>query len=253
MIEIGDFRRQFGLLTAKWNWEIEGFVDASGYIYPIDSDTKVLSTVFERLASPVIRKIAKENNYIVEIANQTTYPDFTLTSRFGQHHRIAVDVKSTYLSNRMGMTLGGYNSFLRNNTKNIRYPYDTYQQHWVVGFIYKQRSAFEEYDLDNMPRVGQIPCPYEMKRVFIRQKYEIAGLRAGSGNTKNIGSIIVRAVDDFETCDGPFTSFELGQEACDYYWKDYERLCIQIATVDQLVSHREFRRFHPRKLLPRPT
>lgn len=70
----------------------------------------------------MVRKIAKEDNYIVETANQTTYPDFTLTNPKTEH-RIAIDIKTTYASNRMVLTLGGYNSFLRNNTKNILHPY----------------------------------------------------------------------------------------------------------------------------------
>ncbi len=251
MLEIANFRRRFHILTAKWNWEVEGFVDASGYVYPIDTDTKVLSTVFERLASPVVRKIAKEDNYKVEIANQTTYPDFTLTNQTG--HRIAIDVKTTYVRNQMVLTLGGYNSFLRNDTRNILYPYSTYQEHWILGFIYEQRLPFQEYDLDNMPKVGQIPCPYEIKAVFVRHKHEISGIRAGSGNTKNIGSIVVRSPHDFETQNGPFVAFELSRQACDHYWKEYERLCQEIHNSRELSQHAEFQQFKPHLALPTRT
>jgi len=250
MLEIADFRRRFGLLTAKWNWEVEGFIDKTGYVYPIDTDTKVISTVFERLASPVVRKIAREDNYTVETANQTTYPDFTLTNHTTKH-RIAIDVKSTYVRDRMMLTLGGFNSFLRNNTKNILHPYSTYHEHWIIGFVYEQRTAFDEYDLDNMPKHGDIPCPYSMRIVFVRKKHEISGLRAGSGNTKNIGSIIVAKPNDFATRDGPFMGFEQAGKACDYFWKEYERLCPLIHDQEELMLHPEFKQFKPHRALPR--
>lgn len=246
MVEIADFRGRFDLLTANWDWEIEGFVDKSGFVYPIDTDTKVISTVFERLASPVIRTIAKENGFIVETANQTTYPDFTLTNEVNGH-RIAIDIKTTYLSNRMIMTLGGYNSFLRNDTKNILYPYSTYREHWILGFIYEQRAAFSEYDLDNMPKVGDIACPYLIKTKFLRQKHEISGIRAGSGNTKNIGSVMARAPEEFTSVEGPFMRFNLSREACDYFWKNYEDFNLEICNADELTKHPKFRKFQPIK------
>lgn len=245
MLEISDFRRRFNALTANWDWEVEGFVDKTGFVFPIDTDTKVISTVFERLASPVVRKIAKEDNYIVETANQTTYPDFTLTNS-SIPHRIAIDVKTTYVRDRMGMTLGGYNSFLRNDVKNIKYPYSTYHEHWILGFVYNQQEGFPEYDLDNMPKQGQIPCPYKIEICFIRHKHEIAGIRAGSGNTKNIGSFFASSAKEFATKDGPFLAFDLSRQACDYFWKEYERLCPEISTPEQLVGHKDFQQFRPR-------
>jgi len=250
MLEINKFRRSFTSLTAEWDWEVEGFIDKSGYVYPIDTDTKVISTVFERLASPVVRKIAKENSYVVETANQTTYPDFTLT-HLRSSHRIAIDVKTTYTSNRMVLTLGGYNSFLRNDTKNILHPYSTYHDHWILGFIYSQREAFQEYDLDNMPKVGQIPCPYKIEVVFVRHKHEIAGIKAGSGNTKNIGSIKANLPRDFLLKNGPFMAFEQNRKACDYYWKGYERPCQEIRSDLELIRHAEFQQFRPPRAMTR--
>src|SRR3989344_5607568 len=132
MLCIKVFANEFLQLTKEWSWEVEGFLDTNGYVHPIDSDTKVISTVFERLSSPVIRTIAKKHGYITELSNQTTYPDFTL-SAFDKNkliHRIAIDIKTTYQSDSMSFTLGGYNSFLRNDTKNILYPYSTYNDHW---------------------------------------------------------------------------------------------------------------------------
>jgi hypothetical protein len=101
-----------------------------------------------------------------------------------------------------------------------------------------------------MPKVGDIPCPYEMKAVFIRKKHEIAGLRAGSGNTKNIGSIIVTSPDQFGSENGPFMGFEENAEACDHYWRGYERLCKEVYVQNDLLVHREFQKFKPLLALP---
>lgn len=51
----------------------------------------------------------------------------------------------------MGLALGSYKSFIRNDTKNILHHDSTYTDHWVIGFIYSRISAFEGYDLTNTP------------------------------------------------------------------------------------------------------
>lgn len=241
-MEIDAFRQAFFDLTDGWDWEVEGFVDTNGYVYPIDTDTKVISTVFERLASPVIRKICKDHGYIVETANQTTYPDFTMTNS-NSKHRVAVDIKTTYKSSTMSFTLGGYNSFIRNNTKNILYPYNSYAEHWIIGFIYKQGDPFQEYDLDAMPKAGDIGCPYKIDHIFIRKKYEISGLRAGSGNTKNIGSVKLKNSADFSAVSGPFLQFSDPHGACDHFWRNYENLIGSISSAQHLYNHPEFEIF----------
>lgn len=240
------FSRRFYELTKGWTWDIEGFLDKRGFVHPIDTDTKVLSTVFERLASPVIRGIADESGYKVELANQTTYPDFTLTNSTTKD-RIAIDVKTTYVSSSMLLTLGGYNSFLRNNTKNILYPYSTYSKHWIIGFIYKQLTMHPVYNLNSLPKPGEIACPYHVQAVFVREKHAITGLRAGSGNTKNIGSVKVGNPSDFATVAGPFTRFAKGKEACDHYWRKYETYLQSVTTTSDLLKHQDFGNFGPLK------
>jgi len=243
MININEFTQQFTELTDDWNWEIEGFVDSNQYVYPIDSDTKVISTVFERLSSPVIRSISKKHKYIVELANQTTYPDFTLSTfdRDGNLiHRIAIDIKTTYLQKSLLFTLGGFNSFLRTETKNILYPYSTYNEHWIIGFIYRRNEPFEEYDLDKMPKSGDIPCPYGDVTMFVREKHSISGLRAGSGNTKNIGSIKLKDPKMFATANGPFTKLNNPKEGCDKFWRNYENYIPEISNEEELLCHPDF-------------
>lgn len=236
------FNDEFFNLTKGWDWQVEGFIDKKGFVYPIDTDTKVISTIFERLSAPVLRSISKKYDYVIETANQTTYPDFTMSLYDNGKliHRVAIDVKTTYFSGPMVFTLGGYNSFIRNDTKNILYPYSTYDEHWIIGFIYNRNNAFKEYDLDNMPKPGEIECPYNDVFVFIRQKHEITGLRAGSGNTKNIGSIKLEKPSDFLIERGPFCEFNDSKAACDYYWKYYEKYSMEIKNGTDLVNHSDF-------------
>jgi hypothetical protein len=241
-ITIDQFRDTFFDQTREWSWEIQGFLDSNSFVHPIDSDTKVISTVFERMAAPALRSIAREFGYIVELANQTTYPDFTITNP-QTSHRIALDIKTTYTRPRMVFTLGGYNSFLRNDTKNILYPYSSYSDHWVLGFVYKQLPHHTEYDLENLPRPGQITCPYKVEATFIREKHELCGLRAGSGNTKNIGSFVGFSPKDFGHAVGPFASFTHAKEACDFYWANYEAYILTIDSAQQLLAHPDFQRF----------
>lgn len=241
-LTIERFTEHFFTLTSGWSWEVQGFLDTNSFVHPIDSDTKVISTVFERMAAPAIRSIAREYEYKVELANQTTYPDFTLTSeRTG--HRIALDIKTTYTRSRMVFTLGGYASFLRNGTKNILYPYTSYSDHWVLGFVYEQLGHFTHYDLESLPKPGEITCPYKVKSVFVRKKHEICGLRAGSGNTKNIGSFAGTSPSDFESTVGPFGKFTKAKEACDFYWANYEKYSSVIATELSLLDHEDFKPF----------
>lgn len=254
ILSLDIFESLFFELTTGWTWEIQGFVDQSSKVYPIDSDTKVLSTVFERFASPVIRTIAKRYGYTVENANQTTYPDFTLSkysSNGGLIHRIAVDVKTTYSEfnsktnkfSKMNFTLGSYKSFIRNGTKNILFPYSTYDQHWVLGFVYSRNQCFQEYDLDNLPDVGSISCPYNVESIFITDKINLIGLRAGSGNTANIGSVILDHPTEFGSHKGPFTKFRDAKSAADYYWSNYDEYKSVIKEPDGLYNHPDFEQF----------
>lgn len=247
-LSLNEFKEQFNNHTRDWDWEIQGFIDQKGAVYPIDSDTKVISTVFERLSSPVLRTIALDNGYIVNTANQTTYPDFTLSKIDNDGkvtHRIAIDVKTTYFENKRNMvfTLGSYNSFIRNNEKNILFPYNTYHEHWVLGFIYSRNNAFQEYDLSNIPSVGEIKCPYDLKEIFIRDKISIVGLRAGSGNTTNIGSIKLKNHADFQNVEGPFKMFTNGYGAFNLYWSKYELYKRVISKSEDLFNHPDFQKF----------
>ncbi len=199
---------------------VRGMLGFDDRVYPLGSDTKVLSTIFELFSHPIIEEIAKANDYVVEEAPQTIYPDFTLSRTAGVGGKIAIDIKTTYRRPGILFTLGSYTSFLRNNTKNILFPYDQYDEHWVIGFVYSRRdvpaggiSSFEDR--------GQLIPPYQDVEWFIQEKYKIAGEAPGSGNTANIGSIRSINLDDFREGRGPFANH--GEEVFRDYWANFEK------------------------------
>lgn len=191
--------RAFKLLKENlFDFEILGFISKTGKIYKLKTDTKVLSSLFEMLSVDFIQKLA-EGNTVIEPDKQNYYPDFTIKSEKGN---IAIDVKTTYKQKSNGFTLGSYTSFLRNNTKNIVFPYDSYIKHYVLGFIYERDVSGE--------------TPYKNVEVFFQEKWKIAGKRPGSGNTKNIGSI----KGDIDTFKNPIPVFASCKEF-EEYWRNY--------------------------------
>jgi hypothetical protein len=187
----------------------------------LGTDTKVLSTVFELLTQPLIQEIADKHGFKLETANQTIYPDFTLLRDAKDPAKIAVDIKTAYRrpgNGMAGFTLGSYTSFLRNDTKNILYPYSTYAKHWILGFVYSRASEEESrvVPLNDRATVG---CPYKDVEWFVQEKYKIAGLVPGSGNTTNIASIGTANVSDFRDGKGPFAA--KGEKYFREYWANF--------------------------------
>lgn len=152
------------LLKNEQSVDICGFLSRDQKIYPLGTDTKVLSTVFELTSRPTVVACAKEHGYnVVEPTVQNHYPDFTLMPVDGTKKYIAIDVKTTYrprIDSRFHFTLGGYTSFIRLESpqKNIVFPFDDYSEHWVIGFVYTrvaERKAAEArtFNLDEMDRI----------------------------------------------------------------------------------------------------
>ena len=219
------------------NYNICGFISSQQKIYPLGSDTKVLSTIFELFSRPVIQQFAKQNGYeVVEPSKQNHYPDFTLQKSDDDQRKIAIDVKTTYVDSpesRFRFTLGSYTSFIKNNTKNIVFPFDQYKEHWVMGYVYtrvtgKKVAAYKIYEVQE---ISEIELPYRDVKTFFQEKWKISGDKAGSGNTTNIGSISGN-IDDFRNGIGPFSSEE---EFLDY-WRNYERTADQRQTTYSDVS-----------------
>ncbi len=229
-LSIEIFKKRFEeiLLDLGTTWESVGFLDKSDDVYPFGTDTKVISTVFESYVAPIINTIAQEFYYRIEGADQTIYPDFTLNPPEILNNRIAIDVKTTYRDlningeiKKFKYTLGSYTSFLRDpqSKKNIKYPYNEYSDHWVIGFLYTRVYGIPS-KVYKRKDIFDLICPYKDVEYFIQEKYKIVGESPGSGNTTNIGSYPTNNIDDLRNGKGPFA--RLGKEICDDYWRNYD-------------------------------
>lgn len=217
-----NFRDEFirKMADHRLTFEIRGLLTANDEIYALGSDTKVLSTVFELFCRPLVEEIAREHGLHVQTARQTVYPDFTILSGPEDTSKVAVDIKTTYRrkSGKFSFTIGSYTSFLRNDTKNILYPYSSYSEHWIVGFVYTRVVAPQngKYPLGQRSKIAS---PYRDVAWFVQEKYKIAGLVPGSGNTTNIASISTDDIADFRQGTGPFAL--KGERYFREYWANF--------------------------------
>ena len=227
-------------------YDVCGFIDKAGTIYPLGSDTKVLSTAFELITRPAIYRVARHQGLSVfEAEKQNYYPDFTILSGPDDANKIAVDVKTTYRDApdaRFNFTLGGYTSFIRNPTKNILFPFNEYTDHLVIGFVYdrigkKKAAVAHAYKLDQLK---EIEPPVSSVEVFVQEKWRIASDRAGSGNTTNIGSI-TGVLGDFAAGRGVFRN----EEEFLAYWREYRRTSAERHGVySNIEEFRAWQRHH---------
>ncbi len=219
-----------------------GMVDRRGRIYPIGSDTKVISTIFEIITRQVVAAYADQTGLeLKEPDKQNHYPDFTLMRDDRDKAKIAIDVKTTYRTaahSKFAYTLGSYTSYINTETesKNIVYPYSTYKEHWVIGFVYKRTAEKRTIDpkIYSFDELRQIQLPFDDVSVFVQEKWRIAGDKAGSGNTTNIGSIR-GDLDDFRIGNGVFIS----EEEFARYWQGYRRT--KKERIDSYSNIKEFR------------
>ena len=175
-------------------WTVKGFIDTHRDIYTISTDTKVVSKIVELYIFPKICKFAHDNGLRLELTKeQNFYPDMTFIDRDG--NLFAVDIKSSYRKNSRsinGMTLGAFTGYFRErtSTKNVTHPYGNSKAHVVLGIIYSLADGgddeFKVYRLENLDDIKSVIKNFSF---FVQEKWRIAIDRAGSGNTKNIGSV----------------------------------------------------------------
>ena len=139
----------------------------------------------------------------------------------------ALDIKTTYRKGIdklgrekvNGMTLGTFGGYFRNRESAaiITFPYNSYFKHYVLGMVYDQTHGIDERQVYEVDQLAQIPSVASNFQFFLHEKYRIASDRAGSGNTKNIGSTVF--LDRLINGTGVFA--ELGVEMFDDYWMNY--------------------------------
>lgn len=208
--------------SGEGDWVVKGFIDIARNIYTISADTKVISKIMELLLFPKICQFAQENGYkMVLCKEQNFYPDISFID--SENSKFAVDLKSTYRKNEKevnGMTLGAFTGYFRDRKgeKNITFPYAEYVGHFVLGVIYSRTDKNVDerkiYNLDDLQNIISVIRDFTF---FVQEKYRIALDRPGSGNTKNIGSVI--KIDELIHGRGPFAA--LGEDVFDDYWMYY--------------------------------
>ena len=208
--------------TREGDWIIKGFIDVYKRIYTISVDTKIVSKVLELLLFPEFVKFSERHNLKLELSpQQNFYPDLTFTSLV-MGSKFALDIKSTYRideTKASGMTLGAFTGYFRNrnSNKNVLYPYNQYEGHFVLGVIYSRKEFIDELKQYSLEELEKIPSVINNFTFFAQPKYRIASDSPGSGNTKNIGSVI--NIKDLINGSGPFA--QLGEEVYDDYWMYY--------------------------------
>ena len=183
----------------------------------LPSDTKVISSIIESMIQPFVLDFAKTNNLCIECPKtQNTYPDNVLSDG---DEKCAVDYKSTYRCGKgkiNGMTLGSYTGYFRNrkSLKNTMYPYEQYKENIIVCVIYDRSEKYSELSCVSL-NPDLIELIIKNITIYVRPKWKIAAKSAGSGNTKNIGSI--KSEKDIVNGNSIFSS----EIEFDNYWMNY--------------------------------
>ena len=219
-------------VTLNNEWIIRGFIDIAKKIYPLSTDSKLVSKILEIHLFPELLKFAEQENYKIEPASrQNYYPDFTFISKHDSTIKFAVDLKTTYRDEKYpdfcnGFTLGSHGEYFieRDSTKNIEYPYNSYSGHFCLGLIYS-RNVLKTYDTQiyYVSNIDNIPAVIKNFVFFAAEKWTIASDKGGSGNTANIGRI--NYIDDILHDNGVFA--KAGEELFNDYWINFGKISIQ--------------------------
>lgn len=213
-------------------WTMRGFIDVFRNIYPLTTDSKVLSKILELHLLPELLLFAEQSGYTIEPAEkQNWYPDFTFISNKNPEIKFAVDLKTTYRDEKRadfcnGFTLGSHGEYFteRDSTKNIQYPYGQYTGHFCIGIIYS-RNILQDYSskIYSVDEIKKIPAVIKDFIFFAAEKWRIASDKSGSGNTANIGSI--KKIEDILNGNGVFAN--AGEEIFDDYWTNFGKIKVR--------------------------
>lgn len=114
---INDFYKKMKTI----NLNCYGILDENDKIHTLGTDSKIIGQIFEMLTQPILEEIASEYDLILKTPkSQTVYPDFILMKSEDSKEKIAIDVKTTYITgdnSTIKFTLGSFGSYMRNNKK----------------------------------------------------------------------------------------------------------------------------------------
>ncbi len=249
--QLKEFATTLGKFIATGDeWTIRGFIDIFKNIYPISTDTKIVSKVLELHLFPHFLSFAERIGYNIELATyQNWYPDLTFIHKSNPAIKFAVDLKTTYRDEEYpgfcnGFTLGSHGEYFinRKSTKNIQYPYDEYSGHFCLGIIYSRAELSKDGEtrIYSIDEIKSIPAVIKNFLFFAEEKWKIASDKGGSGNTANIGSI--QKIDDILNGNGVFA--KAGEELFDDYWANFGKIEVLVdGERKKLSSFEEYLRY----------
>ena len=239
-------------ISQDGEWTIKGFIDVFENIYPISSDTKIISKILEIHLLPHFLAFGDKIGFDIELATcQNWYPDLTFISKKDKKIKFAVDLKTTYRDEKYpefcnGFTLGSHGEYFINRTssKNIQYPYNEYSGHFCLGIIYQRENLpnLDELKTYKLNQLNLIKSAIKNFIFFAEEKWKIASDKGGSGNTANIGSI--QKISDIINGNGVFA--KAGEEIFDDYWSNFGKLQIidkngKRKNLTSLIEYLEYR------------
>ena len=227
------------------NWTVKGFIDSSQNIYTISQDTKIISKILEIHLFPELIKFAHSIGYDIILPNhQNYYPDFSFVSKNNSSVKFAVDLKTTYRNEGgitcNGFTLGSYGAYFKDKTssKNIQFPYQSYNGHFCLGVIYDRNLNTNEREVFCLENLDTITAVISHLQIFFAEKWKIASDKQGSGNTANIGSI--KKIANIVNEQGTFAHYS--EELFDDYWINHKQIKLTngktISSLTEFLAYR---------------
>jgi len=171
-------------LLRGFKWNIKGFIDTEGKLYPVPEIPQVITGLFEAMIIPRITEpIQRKYNCEIVLGKPREYPQLTLFGGKIGENKIAIDIKSarklsgTRISR---MSLGSYAGYFRYPDRKLPgcvFPYGDYKEHWIIGILYKWQPGKPSEEL-----VSDV-------EIIIHEKWRIASKKTATGDTAAIGSI----------------------------------------------------------------
>jgi len=188
-------------LFDDFSWDILGMQRSNGIMIDVPAMSKIVTGVIETRAVEIIGQ-----EYAVQLPDHSRqYPDMTIEE---SGKRYAVDIKTAKMKSDTAitsMTLGSTRSYFKNPDDDmgyIKHPYNTYDEHWVLGFLYKWNPNASSKNL------------VDIQHVIAEEKWRLASRTYGSGTTANIGSH--SSIDQLVSGDPLFDS----EHAFEQYWRN---------------------------------
>jgi len=193
--------------------------------------------------------------------HQNYYPDISFVCKRDPSIKYAVDFKTTYRNLEKpylcnGFTLGSHGKYFKERkfTKNIQFPYSSYEAHFCLGIIYDRVLDDDIDDTKSFPvdEIDSITSVIANLNFFAVEKWKIASDKSGSGNTANIGSI--NRIEDILSGNGMFS--RLGESWFDEYWTNKGVLLVpkkdgEMGKLSSLVEFVNFRNSDVSLIVPK--